>query len=101
MKTSAATFSEIVDAQRAELVVRLIEGQTRSLPAVAELLGFSAQSALARWFRERFGQSITQWRSQSNRKFLIENLYSICSANPGITHEKSQRTDGLAVHRKG
>jgi hypothetical protein len=32
MKTSAATFSEIVDAQRAELVVRLIEGQTRSLP---------------------------------------------------------------------
>ena len=61
MKTSAATFSEIVDAQRAELVVRLIEDQTRSLPAVAEPLGFSAQSALARWFRERFGQSITQW----------------------------------------
>src|ERR1700730_7495985 len=80
---------------------QLFEDQTRSLPAVAELLGFSAQSALARWFRERFGQSITQWRSQSNRKFLIENLYSICSANPGITQEKSQRTDGLAVHRKG
>jgi AraC-like DNA-binding protein len=60
------TFSEIVDAQRAELVVRLIEDQTRSLPAVAELLGFSAQSALARWFRERFGQSITQWRLRSS-----------------------------------
>jgi AraC-like DNA-binding protein len=31
------------------------------LPAVAELLGFSTQSALARWFREEFGRSITQW----------------------------------------
>ena len=58
-----SSFSEILDAQRSELVVRLIEDQSRSLPAVAELLGFSAQSALARWFRERFGCSITQWRT--------------------------------------
>lgn len=67
LAASGLTFSDIVDAQRSELVVRLIEDPTRSLPAVAELLGFSAQSALARWFRERFGQSITQWRSQSSR----------------------------------
>jgi AraC-like DNA-binding protein len=39
---------------------RLIEDQSRSLPAVAELLGFSAQSALARWFRERFGCAKTK-----------------------------------------
>jgi AraC-like DNA-binding protein len=56
------SFSEILDAQRAEMVVRLIEDRNRSLPAVAELLGFSAQSALARWFRERFGCSVTEWR---------------------------------------
>jgi len=37
-----------LSARNAEFVVRLIDGQTRSLPAVAELLGFSAQSALAR-----------------------------------------------------
>jgi AraC-like DNA-binding protein len=59
------SFSEILDAQRAEMVVRLIEDRNRSLPAVAELLGFSAQSALARWFKERFGCSITQWRADS------------------------------------
>jgi AraC-like DNA-binding protein len=59
------SFSEILDAQRSEAVVRLIEDQSRSLPAVAELLGFSAQSALARWFRERFGCSISQWRDDS------------------------------------
>jgi AraC-like DNA-binding protein len=34
------SFSEILDAQRAEMVVRLIEDRNRSLPAVAELLGF-------------------------------------------------------------
>jgi hypothetical protein len=38
----------------------------RSLPVVAELLVLSAQSALAHWFRERFGKSITQWRSGSS-----------------------------------
>ena len=62
------SFSEILDAQRAEMVVRLIEDKGRSLPAVAEILGFSAQSALARWFRERFGCSITQWRTQAWQK---------------------------------
>jgi len=37
-----------LSARNAEFVVRLIDGQTRSLPTVAELLGFSEQSALAR-----------------------------------------------------
>jgi AraC-like DNA-binding protein len=64
---SGKSFSEILDAQRAEMVVRLIEDKGRSLPAVAELLGFSAQSALARWFRERFGCSITQWRADQRQ----------------------------------
>lgn len=66
------SFSEILDAQRAEAVVRLIEDKSRSLPAVAELLGFSAQSALARWFRDRFGCSITQWRANPRHRSAIE-----------------------------
>ena len=65
-------FSQVVDAQRAEMVVRLIEDKSRSLPAVAELLGFSAQSALARWFRERFGCSISQWRTDPRHRLLVE-----------------------------
>lgn len=67
-----SSFSEILDAQRSEMVVRLIEDQSRSLPAVAELLGFSAQSALARWFCERFGCSITQWRSRRKGRSQLE-----------------------------
>ena len=66
------SFSEVVNEQRAAMVVRLIEDKGRSLPAVAELLGFSAQSALARWFRERFGCSITQWRTSPRHRLMVE-----------------------------
>ena len=43
--------------------MRLIEDGDRPLKEIAALLGFSAQSAMARWFRGRFGCSISQWRS--------------------------------------
>lgn len=56
------SFSAILDDQRAKLVTRLIEDGNRPLAGIAELLGFSAQSALARWFQGHFGCSITQWR---------------------------------------
>jgi AraC-like DNA-binding protein len=56
------SFSRILDTQRANLIERLIEDSNRPLAGIAELLGFSAQSAMARWFRARFGCSITQWR---------------------------------------
>jgi AraC-like DNA-binding protein len=56
------TFSEIVDTERAELAARLVEDRITPLAEMAALLGFSAQSAMARWFRHRFGCSITQWR---------------------------------------
>ena len=65
-------FSDLLDEQRAEMVVRLIEDKARTLPAVAELLGFSAQSALARWFRDRFGCSITQWRTDPTHRSVLE-----------------------------
>ncbi len=66
------SFSELMDEQRAEMVIRLIEDKARTLPAVAEFLGFSAQSALARWFRDRFGCSITQWRTDPKHRSVLE-----------------------------
>ena len=62
---AGGNFSTLLDDYRAEIVLRLIDDRARSLPAVAELMGFSAQSALARWFRARFGMSVTQWRDQA------------------------------------
>jgi AraC-like DNA-binding protein len=62
LQERGTSFSQILDTQRANLIERLIEDSNRPLAGIAELLGFSAQSAMARWFRARFGCSITQWR---------------------------------------
>lgn len=59
---AGTSFSAILDAQRADLVIQLIEDPERPLADIAAQLGFSAQSAMARWFRGRFGCTITNWR---------------------------------------
>lgn len=64
------SFSEILDAERADLALRLIEDRHRPLADVAELLGFSAQSAMARWFKGRFGRSVTEWRGDAREQAL-------------------------------
>ena len=56
------TFSSLLDAVRTELATRYIGNRDRPLASVAELLGFSALSAFSRWFRARFGCSVSQSR---------------------------------------
>ncbi len=65
------SFSTILDTERADLVLRLIEDGDRPLKEMAALLGFSAQSAMARWFRGRFGCSITQWRGNDGQRAAL------------------------------
>jgi len=60
------TFSSLLDAVRAELATRYIGNRGRPLASVAELLGFSALSAFSRWFRSRFGCSVSQWRASED-----------------------------------
>nr|WP_284279179.1 AraC family transcriptional regulator [Bradyrhizobium liaoningense] len=62
LAASGTSFSAILDAQRADLVIQLIDDPGRPLADIAMQLGFSAQSAMARWFRSRFGCTITEWR---------------------------------------
>ncbi|MGX4802383.1 AraC family transcriptional regulator [Bradyrhizobium guangdongense] len=62
LAASGTSFSAILDAQRADLVIQLIEDPGRPLADIAAQLGFSAQSAMARWFRGRFGCTITDCR---------------------------------------
>jgi AraC-like DNA-binding protein len=59
---AGTSFSAILDAQRADLVIQLIDDPDRPLSDIAAQLGFSAQSAMARWFRGRFGCTISAWR---------------------------------------
>ena len=65
------TFSDVVDNERAEIALRLIDERSRPLAEIAEMIGFSAQSAMARWFRNRFGCSITEWRNDSRERMRI------------------------------
>jgi AraC-like DNA-binding protein len=58
------TFSSIIDSVRAELAARYIGNDDRDLASIADLLGFSARSALSRWFQNQFGCSISEWRTQ-------------------------------------
>jgi len=73
------SYSAILDSQRTDLVLRLIEDGNRPLVGVAELLGFSAQSAMARWFRARFGCSISQWRNGIRPKALTMSSRGVAS----------------------
>jgi AraC-like DNA-binding protein len=57
------SFSAIVDAARIELVNRYIENRERPSCAVAEMLGFSDASAFSRWFKRRFGCSVSAWKA--------------------------------------
>jgi AraC-like DNA-binding protein len=57
------TFSGIIEAVRAEMVVRYMDDPNRPLAAIAEMLGFSALSAFSRWFRSHYGCSASQWRA--------------------------------------
>jgi AraC-like DNA-binding protein len=57
------SFSAILDAVRTELVNRYIDNRERPLVVVAEMLGYSDLSAFSRWFKRRFGRSVSAWRA--------------------------------------
>lgn len=55
-------FGQVLDQVRRELAPRYLAAADRSLADVAQMLGFSAGSALSRWFSAAFGCSLSQWR---------------------------------------
>ena len=57
------TFSSMVNEIRKELAVRHVLDSDRPLTEVAMLLGFSAPSALSRWYQAQFGCSAKESRA--------------------------------------
>ena len=57
------TFSSLVDDVRGELAEGYLEGNKGGLTDVADLLGFSALSALSRWHKRHFGFTLTERRN--------------------------------------
>jgi AraC-like DNA-binding protein len=62
LQADGETFSSMMQAVRSEFALRQIRDSDRSMAELAELLGFSAPSAFAFWFRRRFGCTVSAWR---------------------------------------
>jgi len=71
LANDAETFSSIVDAVRLELATRYLTTTDRPLADVADLLGFSGLSALARWFSRRFDCSASAWRAAHRGRMVL------------------------------
>jgi len=67
LEAEGTTFTAIVDAVRTDMVEHHIEDRRRPLSDFAEMLGFSDISAFSRWFKRRFGRSVSQWRANQAR----------------------------------
>ena len=64
LASKGTTFSALLRSVRAEHAVRYLRDSRRPVGEIARALGFASQSALARWFREAFGTTVTEWRSR-------------------------------------
>ena len=62
LQADGQSFSSLLASIRREFAIRQIRDSDRSLAELAELLGFSGPSALAFWFRQQFGSTVSQWR---------------------------------------
>src|SRR6185369_2052693 len=58
------SFSSLVNEIRKELALRHVIESDRPLTEVAMLLGFSAPSALSRWYQSQFGCSAKESRAR-------------------------------------
>jgi len=63
LSAQGATFTGILDSTRVDLARSLLSTSDRPLQAIADLLGFSSLSAFAHWFRRKFGQPASAYRT--------------------------------------
>jgi AraC-like DNA-binding protein len=67
LQQEGTSYRELLDEQRRELAYRYLSEPRRSVSEVAELLGFSYESALIRAFRRWTGMSPTDYRRRQVR----------------------------------
>lgn len=66
LEEGGATFSELINEVRRDLVVRYLENPGYSLGRIADMLGYSMPSSFTRWFIAQFGMPPATWRAQHN-----------------------------------
>jgi AraC-like DNA-binding protein len=78
------TFTSVLASVRDELLTRYIGNRDRSLASVSDLLGFSALSAFSRWFRGRFGCSVSAWRGAQSTTRTAQHDGSVPTGSPPL-----------------
>jgi AraC-like DNA-binding protein len=68
LEESGATFSDLLNATRRDLVEHHLDNPAYSLTQVAQLLGYGYPSSFTRWFVAEFGRSPAAWRAARARK---------------------------------
>ncbi|MNN04841.1 HTH-type transcriptional regulator VirS [compost metagenome] len=66
LEEGGATFSELINGVRRDLVIRYLENPGYSLGRIADMLGYSMPSSFTRWFIAQFGMPPAAWRTQHN-----------------------------------
>ncbi|MCM2319564.1 AraC-type DNA-binding protein [Pseudomonas linyingensis] len=66
LEEGGATFSELINGVRRDLVIRYLENPGYSLGRIADMLGYSMPSSFTRWFIAQFGMPPAAWRAQHN-----------------------------------
>lgn len=64
LASQGETFSSVLDSTRAEMVERFLLSGRYAMSDISLMLGFSAQSGLSRWFRQRYECSPSEWLTQ-------------------------------------
>ena len=64
LEENHATFSELINNVRCDLVTRYMENPGYSLAHIADLLGYAVPSSFTRWFAAQFGSPPAKWRAQ-------------------------------------
>ncbi len=69
LEDGGATFSELVNEVRRDLVKRYMQNPGYSLSRIAGLLGYSVPSSFTRWFTAEFGATPASWRQASGQPY--------------------------------
>ncbi|MDD0843933.1 AraC family transcriptional regulator [Pseudomonas sp. Gutcm_11s] len=64
LEENQATFSDLINGVRRDLVLRYLENPNYSLGRIADMLGYSMPSSFTRWFIGQFGMPPAAWRSE-------------------------------------
>lgn len=80
LAAAGTSFTELVDSIRADKAAGMLSETQDPVQKIAEELGFSGMSSFAHWFRRRFGESASDFRSHVAGELRLEAPQSLIPA---------------------